>query len=172
MIKYVFRDDRVLAIKKASEADPQKIGEALAEIAGNAGGHLTPSAVVMAARKRDSVLHKHFEWNDKTAAEAYRIDQARDLVSSIHVETADASTGAARAFLSITDKGGKSYRSLAEIMGSADLQLKVLASAERDLLSFESRYRSLNDICDLVRDAREKVAARKTEFESRASAAA
>lgn len=90
MTKYIFKPDEVLAIKAASKADPDKIGQELEAIAAKAGGHLTPIAIVDAARDRKSVLHKHFEWDDAAAAEAYRLDQARSLVRCIHVENVDA----------------------------------------------------------------------------------
>jgi hypothetical protein len=69
--KYIFQEDPVV-IKNAAEADPQEIGEALADIAAKNGGELTEEAVIAAARDPRSVLHKHFEWDDRVAAHAYR----------------------------------------------------------------------------------------------------
>lgn len=172
MIKYVFKTDEILAIKVADKADPQKIGEALAVVAQKNNGRLTPDAVVEAARESRSVLHRHFEWDNKIAAEAYRLDQARSLVRAIHCENADIDSGVSRAFLSIKDKEGTSYRSIDEVLASHDLQQRVLAQAERDLIAFESRYRDLEDICALVRSAREQLADRRSRLgrESRAIA--
>lgn len=172
-MKYVFKDEGgILTIKAADKADPQKIGEALEAIAQKSGGRLIPAAIVDAARERRHILHKHFEWDDATAAEAYRLDQARSIVRCIHVDDAETESGRARAFMSIHDKEGTSYRSLTEIMGNADLQAKVLAQAERDLISFENRYRDLSDVCELVRSARERIAARRTQTGTRAAASA
>jgi len=170
MIKYVFDEDKVLNIKGADKAKAQEIGEALAKISEQEKGRLNPKAIVDAARSNRHVLHKHFEWDDGLAAEQYRLVQARDIVASIHIEHEETENGVARAFLSIRDKDGVSYRTLDEVIGSADLQSKVLASAERDLLAFESRYRSLNDICELVRGVRQQVAIRRSKHENRARA--
>ena len=172
MIRYRFKDDEILTIKNAKDADPQQIGEALAALAEGAGGHLTPQAVVEAARSRKSVLHRYFEWDDKVAAEAHRVDQARTIVRCIHVEAAETESGSARAFLSIRDTNGTSYRSLGDVIKSHDLQQRVLAAAERDLISFESRYRELTDVCGLVRSAREQISARRSAMgqDQRASA--
>lgn len=159
-MKYVFREDGILTIKAADKADPQKIGEALEEIAGKNQGHITPEAIVESAKDRKGVLHRHFEWDDSVAAKKYRLDQARSIVQSIHVE-ADTESGYSRAFLSIREKDGTAYRTITEVLQSADLQSKVLAAAERDLLAFESRYRSLEDVCNLIRAAREQIAARR-----------
>lgn len=162
MIKYTFKSDEPLTIKAAAKANAQKIGEALAVISEKGKGHLVPAAVVDAARDRKNPLHPHFEWDNAAAADKYRLDQARSLIRSIHVESADTESGVARAFLSIREKSGVSYRSMDDVLRSADLQQKVLAAAERDLVAFESRYASLEDICGLIRQARERLSARRS----------
>lgn len=170
-MKYVFKD--VLTIKNADKADAQKIGEVLEKIAGESAGGLTPRNVVEAARSNRSPLHKHFEWDDAKAAEAFRLDQARSLIQSIRVEDDEAEEGTTRAFVSIAAKGGTSYRAASEVKNSADLQAVVLAQAERELEAFEKRYRELTEICGIVRSAREALAERRkrsASTESRASA--
>lgn len=168
MTSYTFRDGPV-TIKNAAKADPQKIGTALAQISEQQKGRLTPPAVVEAARNNRHPLHKFFEWDDKIAAESFRLEQARTLIRSVAI-VGEGDADPAPAFLSIADKGGTSYRSLGDVLDSADLQNSVLAAAERDLAAFERRYRSLSDICQIIRDAREKVAARRNKHESRLSA--
>jgi len=167
VIRYVFNDDQPLALKNAKDADPQKIGVALSEIAAVSGGHLKPAAVVEAARAPRHVLHKHFEWKDSVAAERYREQQARQIIRSVRIVNDDDETKPQAAYLSISDKGGVSYRPLEAVINSVDLQLQVLKQAERDLDAFERRYRDLNDICDLVKIAREKAAARRSAIENR-----
>jgi hypothetical protein len=167
MISYVFKDGPV-TIKNAAKADPQKVGAALAQIAEQQRGRLTPPAVIEAARNNRHPLHRFFEWDDAVAAESYRLDQARTLIRCVKI-VSDDHAEPAPAFLSISDKGGTSYRTLQDVMDSADLQNHVLVAAERDLAAFEKRYRSLSDICDIIRDAREKIAARRANHESRAS---
>lgn len=168
MISYIFKDGPV-TIKNARKADPQKIGTALAKIAEQQKGRLTPPAVVDAARDNRHPLHRFFEWDDALAAEGYRLEQARTLIRSVRIIRED-DEEPAPAFLSIADKGGTSYRALQEVMDNADLQSSVLQAAERDLAAFEKRYRSLADICEIIHAAREKIAARRTKHESRPSA--
>lgn len=172
MIKYVFKADGILSIKSADKADPQKIGAALASIAERGDGHLKPEAIVDHARDRKSVLHKHFEWDDKVAAESFRLDQARSIVRCIHVESAEAENGTARAYLSIQEASGRSYRALGDVLQSADLQAKVLAAAERDLIAFESRYKQLVDVCELIKVARERIKSRRATDTGRVQASA
>jgi len=168
MVQYVFRDEP-LTIKNAKKANPQKIGEALAQIAEAGKGHLLPKAVVNAARNDRSPLHRFFEWDQEVAAEAYRLDQARTLIRSIKIVDDDRDEPAP-AFISIAGKGGTSYRSLSDVLSNSDLQLAALQSAERDLRSFEKRYQAMAEICAIVRAAREKIAERRTSLESREAA--
>lgn len=165
MIRYVFKDAPV-AILNAKKADPQKIGSALAKIAEENAGRLTPTAVVDAAQSPKSPLHRHFEWDDSKAAAAYRLDQARALISVLRIE--DDGEEPTRAFLSVKDGAGVSYRTTQEVSNSVDLQLAVLKQAEADLSAFQRRYRELVDICDDVVRAREKVTARRSALEARA----
>lgn len=170
MIKYVFNDERPLTIKNAKKADPQKIGDALTAISNKVGGRLTPKAVLQEAKAPKHFLHQYFEWDDALAADHFRQDQARTLIRCVQIVNDDDADKFAPAFLSISDKSGVSYRPLQVVMASTELQLAVLQRAERDLESFERRYRDLGDICDLVRVAREKASARRTSLESRAAA--
>lgn len=160
-IRYVFAEDSVVAIKNAKVADPQRIGEALAAVAAVADGHLTPQATVEAARDPQSPLHPHFEWDDQVAADAYRLDQARHLIRLIRVSDDTRETDPP-AFMSVNEgKAGTSYRTIGDVLNSVSLQDAVLKAAERDLLAFEQRYKRLEDICDIIRSAREKIAARR-----------
>lgn len=66
-------------------AERKEIRDALAKIAEENGGLLTPDAVVAVAQSKNSVLHDLFEWDGKKAAHAWRIDQARTLIRSVRV---------------------------------------------------------------------------------------
>lgn len=167
MIRYAFKD-RPLTVKKADKADPQKWGEALAKIEAANGGHLKPQAVVDTASNPRHVLHKHFEWDDAVAANAYRVDQARTMIRSITVEDSDGDNKPA--YFSVAERAGVSYRSYQDVVGSADLQMAVLKAAERDLGAFQAKYAELTEICDIVHEARERVADRIKAQEERPSA--
>lgn len=167
MVRYVFKDGPVI-LKNAEKANPQKIGEALAKLTQQHSGRLEPEFVVSAAKDTKSPLHPHFEWNDKVAAHAYRMDQARAIISLIRVDEGDGKPPKP-AYLSVADNG-VSYRSVKEVETSRDLQLIVLRQAERDLRAFENRYHMLADICETVRTAREGIERKRAEIETRAAA--
>lgn len=168
---YSFREGP-LTFKNAKTADPQKIGEALATISISNGGKLETKAVVSAATSPKHVLHKHFEWDDKVAADRYRQETAREMIQVIRVvedTKPQSEQRERRAYLSIGEKDGRSYRTVEEVIGSKDLQLKVLQQAERDLEAWQFRYAELQEICDIVTTARAKLQERiaKAQHEAR-----
>ena len=139
---------------RAKRAGPQLIGEALEVIRLANAGELHPRAVVEDARPPESPLHPHFEWNDAKAAEAHRLDQARALIRSIRVVDDDRSRPA---FLSVRSDIGIAYRSISEVLTSADLRQRILEQAERDLNSWTARYRELKEIVELVLPAQQEL---------------
>ncbi len=169
MIQYVFKDGP-LTFKNAKTAKPQKIGLALAKIEKANAGKLTPRATVAAARDERSALHPHFEWDDAIAAEGYRVEQARTIISAIRVVEDDGLAQPHHAYLSVMDGAGVAYRSHGEIQRSAELQLAVLRQAERDLEAWERRHDDLVGACRLVNQARDDVRVHRETIESRASA--
>jgi hypothetical protein len=151
MTKYAF--DR--AAPERVRADPQLIGEALEAIRVENGGQLHPQAVVEGARNPKSVLHSHFEWDDKKAAELHRTDQARALIRSIRV--IDDDEVSRPAFLSIRADDGVGYRTFQDVLTSPDLRQRLLEQAQRDLDSWTARYRELREIVELVEPARREL---------------
>ena len=69
----------------AAEPRRARIVDALLELE-NQFGQITPELVVEAAGDPASPLHKHFEWNNEIAGEQHRIDQARNLITSVKVQ--------------------------------------------------------------------------------------
>ena len=86
MMTYSFRDGR-----RVSGVSAEIAGAELARICTVHNG-LRPPDVVEAARPPEAPLHPIFEWDDPTAADAYRLQQARELIRAIAVAPADAST--------------------------------------------------------------------------------
>lgn len=158
MTKFIFADSP-LTFKHADKADPQKIGEALRQVAERNGGELDVDKAIEAARARNSPLHRHLEWDDKAAADGFRREQMRSIIRCIRIVGEEEQRP--RAFLSIADESGhRSYRQLADVQRSTELQLAVLRQAERDLDAFMRRYRDIQDICEMVRPAKDTLASR------------
>ncbi len=156
MIKYVFADDEPLRIRDAKHADPQVLGEALAEITESAKGRLKPQDVVLAARPATSPLHRHFEWDDTVAADQYRLDQARSIIRIVRV-VEPGNHEPSRAYVSISDRAGTAYRPIGDVKNSVDLQARLLKQLDAELDAIQRRYASFADILAPVQEARDKI---------------
>jgi hypothetical protein len=51
----------------------------------NENGSITPDLVIKAAENPNNVLHHLFEWDDSKAGNAYRVDQARQIITSVKI---------------------------------------------------------------------------------------
>lgn len=111
--------------------------EALLAIAERDGGLITPIAVIEAARDPNSVLHGAFTWDDREAAEKWRIREAQHLIREcrITIQHGDKKIET-YAFVGLsTDRVDSSannpYRVASDVAQNNDL----LAVAERDALN-------------------------------------
>lgn len=68
---------------EAEHAPPPAVRAAIAEL--EQRGRLSPADVVETARDPSSPLHHCFDWDDTSAAESWRIEQARRLIRSVRV---------------------------------------------------------------------------------------
>ena len=94
---YQFKAGRSVAGKKAED-----VGDELARI-NDKHGELTPSQIVKESRPVKALLQDVFEWDDPTAAEEYRIHQARLVINCVTVVDEDLpDTKPVQAFVSIT----------------------------------------------------------------------
>lgn len=126
-------------------------------------GRLTPALLVDAARDEASPLHDRFEWNDKAAAEAHRLDQARRLIRSVRVVYKEADDKEAarsiRAYHAIRDEQGMAYQPVEEIVENQIATKILLQDMQREWLQLKRRYGMFEEFLKLVRaDLEDKAA--------------
>jgi hypothetical protein len=171
MIRYVFTDGPAY-IQNRADADPQRIGEALDKARRDTpeGGDMRETAIQQ-ARNRRNPLHRHLEWRDDVAAHEYRKHQINLLICAIRVESDSGEL--MPAFISVTPAdGAKRFATPTEVVGSYELQVALLRAAERDLEAWTRRYRTLRDVCAIVNEARQTIAAQRAAAEEGRSASA
>ena len=124
---------------------------------------LTPQLVVETARDESHPLHSRFEWDDKVAAEAHRLDQARRLIRSVKVVYREADEKEAartvRAFHSVRDEQGTAYRPTDEIVESEFLTRIVMQQMELEWKQLMRKYGHFEEFLKLVRADLEEEAA-------------
>lgn len=113
---------------------------------------VTPTIVLDDARSKFSPLHKAFDWDDKTAAEAHRLEQAgnliRDLIVVIRHDKKD-EPRELRAFVSVEREGRRGYTSLDHAMGDADLRRQVVEQALHELEVWRRQYKEYSELADI-----------------------
>ena len=140
-----------------ARVNPQVAGEELERLA--SAGEVTPGRIVDASRPEDAPLHTHFEWDDSEAAEAYRRDQARYLLRSIHIvreETEDAAPKLVRAFVNVhtepdeQDESRQVYMPTRVAMSSEYTRHQVLEDALQRIRAWRAIYGEFREFADIV----------------------
>jgi hypothetical protein len=141
---YKFREGSRFPVK------PQPAGEELSRIADLNGGNLIPGAVRDESRSDDAYLHECFDWNDWTAAEAHREEQARRLIRSIvSVERVpgEAEPRQVIAYVHVrTAEGEPCYMTTARVMSDAELRSQAIADVLSLLNGVRRRYEHLDEL--------------------------
>ena len=134
--------------------DAQQIGTALEAIE-KRDGSIGTRAVVKDARERSSPLHPLFEWDDKAAADKFRLVQAQRIIVSIVLEPDpedEQQFAPVRAFVCVTDVKGHEAGQFVRITAAVqdeDSRDLMLANARRELNDFRRRYKALSEFADL-----------------------
>ena len=124
------------------KTDAQTAGEICEKL--EKSGGLTAKRLVDESRPEDAPLHKEFEWNDATAAEAYREEQARYIIRSLIVQPETTKNEVVRAFFPMAEH--KVFESLPVILSDAKKTDALLDMAMRELKAFELKYSTLSQL--------------------------
>ena len=120
--RFTFDEEAARTIKNHRKLKAEPVGNALERLREEKNGRLKPPDVIEDARNRRSPMHPAFEWSDPLAAQKYRLDQARALIRCVQLVEVngkgDEIGTPRRAFISVHDKAGTSYRGLDEILDS------------------------------------------------------
>jgi hypothetical protein len=142
-------------------------------------GKLTPAIVVNAARTEDNPLHPLFDWQDKTAAEAYRHQQAAYILRNLQInyirkdsETDEPQMRRMRVYLNVKEKsvdGGdddgddledgdelpapkRVYLSSVSVFQDPHYRSSMLGQAKRELETWRNRYAAFQEFDSVIRE--------------------
>ncbi len=135
----------------------QDAGEEI-ESCKNEEGYITPTAVVQRAKATSSAIHDCFEWNDRAAAEHYRVHQAGELIRNVvtvtvteHVTTKTP----VRAFVNIKGESERGYKKISMVVNNCGEYGYLLDCAKRELDAFSRKYESLVELGAVMAAIRE-----------------
>jgi hypothetical protein len=115
------------------------------------------------ARNPKSILHKHFQWDDDKAAEAYRKMQARQLIQKCVVTIEKAPDVPIRAFVSLsTDQyEGGGYRLTSNVLSDEQQKGQLLHDMHLTLLKWKKQVNLLDTETEEILDRLERVITRR-----------
>lgn len=124
-------------IKGIFKGDPQKCYEELPDI-------VTPENVLEVARDPSTELHKNFDWNNDTAAEKWRLQQARQFIQILVVKTEKMEAVKPRVFHISSEKN--TYQKVKFFMQNKDEYEKLLNRARFELICIKNRYKEISEM--------------------------
>jgi hypothetical protein len=121
-------------------------------------GAITPPLVVAEARPDTAVLHKHFQWDNTKAAQAYREWQARQVIATVTFQHPQMDTPV-RTFHSVVLEAASDdgevlaqhvYMSTAEILKNPFTRHQLIERAHREASEFALRYKALVELAEII----------------------
>jgi hypothetical protein len=125
----------------------------------NPDGLLKTEEIVDAARDEDSPLHPYFNWDDKDAADRFRLEQAKQLVNHFTIYSEDLEVQV-KAFSSLDSDRilGGGYRWAANVMEKKDLRAEMIRTVLLELTRIQNRYKEveeLSNVWNAIEEAKE-----------------
>lgn len=118
-------------------------------------GKLTPGIVVQEARAKNHPLHDRFEWDDKRAGDAWRRQQAHELIRSVRVVYREATEtdpeASVRAWHAVRSDQEHVYEPAQVIAEDPLLTQMLLRDMEREWKQLHRRYGHMVEFIELVR---------------------
>ena len=130
------------------KADPEKVWEELQQI----GDQYTPQDVLDYARDEHTELHKCFDWNDTTAAEKWRKQQARFVCNSLVVTVIEEEQPTREFRIIQHDTKDRVYRPVTFTVHNKDQYNRLLDNAKREMRSFKERYAEIVELRNVIEE--------------------
>ncbi len=156
--------------KNASMVDPTVVGQTIEKLAAlSPDGLCATEALVDAAKPAKSPLHPLFSWDNKTAGDLWRKQEARQIILSVSIvkenKDGEPKRVQAPAFInirkpSIGDGGpaSRGYMTTAAVISDKELYRQALTTALAAVRSLQRRFETLTELKPLWA-ALDKVAA-------------
>jgi hypothetical protein len=119
-------------------------------------GSLTPQIVLDKARVPTHPLHNRFDWDDATAAESWRREQAHELIRIARVVYRQADDNSeektVRAFHAVRNDKGYAYEPAEKVAADPFTARLVLNEMEREWQALKRRYQQFDEFLAMVRN--------------------
>lgn len=149
-----------MEIQKAEQLAAERA--VLEKLAKQNNGLLEVEHVLDEAKNPQSILHKHFQWDNDKAADAYRKWQARQLIQKCVVTIDKAPDVTIRAFVSLsTDQySGGGYRMTATVLSDDNLKGQLLHDMQLTIVKWKKQVALLDNETESVLNRLDEIVTR------------
>ena len=139
------------SLKDLYKADAGKCYEEIQQ----SGDEVKPEQVLDKARDPNAELHKCFDWDDSSAAEKYRLQQARQVINHLIVikrdeEDEEKEPIQFRVMMKNDRTHESGYKQTIVMVKDEDEYQKLLAQAYSELHSFKQKYSCLSELAEIL----------------------
>ena len=123
-------------------------------------GSATKESFLEASRPEDSQTHSLFEWDDKVAAEAYRLKQSGSIINDLRVVYVTPKKEEVKVTAFVNVNSGKekgSYENITQALADEGKREIILNRLRGELDAFITRNQNIEELADLLIEAAEKV---------------
>lgn len=110
---------------------------------------ITAEELVVLSKDKQAATHKYFDWNDKTAAEKYRLQRAREMISSIEITVQGEDTKAFHSVY-IEELDERRYVFFDQARNTESLWQQVIDSALKEATGWANRYEKYKELAPIV----------------------
>lgn len=132
--------------------DAETVYNELERIRAIGEGDIALQTLVDESKPKGAALHDEFEWHNPTAANQWRLQQARKVVQSIEIVNDDSTSVRAYESVKVVSaeadepaKPKRAFRSIEDVMGDPETRDELLGQAIRDALHYRKRYQCLQE---------------------------
>lgn len=129
-------------------------------------GEITPQILLDESRPVTSVMHKCYEWDDSKAAEKWRLQQSRMIMSCLTVTyegyepgSEELKTIEVRAFQNVSQERNGRFIHVKAAMESQEYRDEIMRRALRELSEFRKKYADLSELSKVISMIDETLAA-------------
>ena len=126
-------------------------------------GQVTSKSLLDAGRPEESALHSLFEWDDSKAAELYRLRQATEVITHIHIVIDEKPNTPYRAYVNIQESSGQTeqgrFINVRSAMENEETRRIVLNMAISEAKRFSQKYANYKELSEVF-EAIDRVAER------------
>ena len=130
--------------KDLFKADAQKVYEEIGE------DKVTPEQVLEKAKDENTELHKCFDWDDTSAANKYRLHQARQIIQSFVIVREKEEQPKIRAYQITTETSV--YQPTRLFLQQPDEYKSLLERAKGELKAFRQKYKQLQELTEIFEE--------------------